>query len=161
MKKTIVALFAFACLSTVAIADHHEGGSWFDMEKCGMCKHMAGHQELMMSMKWETHLIDNGMMSIATIPDQHKATMESVHQKMKAAAEQLKAGKEMHLCGFCDSYGKLMDAGAKEQEIETEFGMVALLTSDQPELADKIKKHAKRTQREYKAMLQAAAAAGQ
>jgi hypothetical protein len=82
--------------------------------------------------------------------------------KMKDTGEQLKSGKKMELCGFCNSYGKLMDAGAKEQEIETAFGMINLLTSDNPEVAEEIKKHAKCTKREYKAMLKAnAATAGQ
>ena len=77
---------------------------------------MGEHPELMTDMEWETHLVDNGMLGVAKIPAKHKATMASLHEQMKAKSQDLASGKEMQLCGFCDSHGKLLAAGAKEQE---------------------------------------------
>lgn len=157
MKVTFVtgAIVALTCLATVAIADHHKGSQWFDLENCAMCKHMASHADMMAEMKWETHVIDNGMLSVAMIPEKHQATMKEVNAKMKAVGDELQAGKELHLCGFCNSYGGLMESGAKEQQVETSFGMIAMLTSDDPEVVKKIHGHAKRTIAEYDAMLKA------
>ena len=63
----------------------------------------------------------------------------------------------MELCGFCDSYGALKQAGAKEQEITTDFGMITMLTSDDSDLVKKIHDHADRTIKEFAAFEKAAA----
>lgn len=71
---------------------------------------------------------------------------------MEAAGEELAAGKSMDLCGFCSSYDKLKKAGAKEQQIKTEFGMIGMVTSDDPDVVKQIHSHADRTIKEFEAM---------
>lgn len=162
--KTLVATVAIGLLlafGTIAIADHHEGKAWFDVEKCALCKHMGDHQKMMSAMKWEVHPTKQGMISIAMVPEEHQAEMKKLHQQIEAEVTKLESGQEMQLCGFCDSYGELMAKGAEEQQIETSFGMVTLVTSDDPETAVAIQKHAKRAMKEYQAIKDAMEKSGE
>jgi hypothetical protein len=113
-----------------------------EMKKCDVCKNLAENPELMMSMGWETHKIDNGMLSVSTVPSKMKKEFDEVNGKMRHAIEQVaadaKAGKEVHLCSFCSAMGELMKAGAKEQHIETNTGEIELCTSDNPAVVKKI-----------------------
>lgn len=98
-------------------------------------------------------MIDNGMLAFTMIPTDKKEAMAKCKKDMKATAEKLKSGEKMELCGFCNSYGALIQAGAKETEIETGAGVISMLTSDKPEIVKKIQEHAKQTIKEYEAML--------
>jgi hypothetical protein len=93
-------------------------------------------------MGWETHKIDNGMLSLTTVPKDKKKDFDKVNGKMRRAIEQVKAdakaGKEVHLCSFCSEMAQLMKAGAKQQHIETESGEIELCTSDDPAVVKKI-----------------------
>jgi hypothetical protein len=124
---------------------------WFDFKNCAMCKCMAD-EGLMDHVKCETHVIDNGMLMFASIPADKKAAFEKCEKEMKAVAEKLKSGEKVALCGFCQSYGELMKAGAKEQDVVTAAGHIHLLTSDKPDVVKKIHEHAKTTIAEYKTL---------
>ena len=113
-----------------------------EMKKCDVCKNLTDNMELMISMGWETHKIDNGMLSLTTVPKDKKKDFDKVNTKMRRAIDQVKsdvkAGKEVHLCSFCSEMAQLMKAGAKEQHIETESGEIELCTSDDPAVVKKI-----------------------
>ncbi len=141
--------------SKVVPASHEADVAWFDLEHCPICKCMSSQKGLMESMKWETHVIDNGMISVSTIPADKKEAMAKCKKEMTAVLDKLKSGEKMELCGFCNSYGALVELGAKAQEIDTENGMISLLTSDKPEVVKKIQEHAKTTIKEYAALLAA------
>src|SRR5919107_528865 len=102
--------------SVFAEVDHDK--MMAEMKKCAVCKHLADNPELMKSMVWETHKIDNGMLSLTTVPKKMKKDLDEVSEKMHQAIEQVKAdskeGKEVQLCSFCSSMGELMKLGAKE-----------------------------------------------
>lgn len=125
---------------------------WFDLKNCAMCKCMA-EEGLMESIKCETHVISNGMLMVSVIPSDKREAFAKCEKEMQATAEKLTSGEKMPLCGFCQSYGELMQAGAKEQEIKSEGGVsIHLLTSDNPETVKKIHEHAKKTISEYKVL---------
>lgn len=158
MKKLAnlaVAVTAIA-IGSWALADHHEGehgeGPWFDMQTCACCKHMGENMDMMMEIEWENHIIENGGMMTAVIPEKHKERWDAVCKKMEATGEELASGKELPMCQFCQSYTKLMEAGAKVEDVEAGFGTVTLITSDKPEVVELIHKHFKRTQEEQKKM---------
>jgi DNA mismatch repair ATPase MutL len=113
-----------------------------EMKKCDVCKNLTDNMELMISMGWETHKIDNGMLSLTTVPKDKKKDFDKVNGKMRHAIEQVKtdakAGKEVHLCSFCSEMAQLMKAGAKAQHVETETGEIELCTSDDPAVVKKI-----------------------
>ncbi len=125
---------------------------WFDLEHCPICKCMSSQKGLMESMTWETHVVPNGMLSVAVIPADKKDAMAACKKNMMAVIDKVKAGEKMDLCGYCNSYGALEKAGAKKTEIETAAGMISMLTSDDPEVVKKIQDHAKTTIKEFEAM---------
>ena len=160
MKKSLFpfALVALVGITTAVIAkDAKQEKPWFDVENCALCRHMAEHQHLMTEIKTETHLLENGMITVALIPDEHRQAMNAIHVKMRATFEELKEGKKLPLCGFCESHGALMDAGAREEEIETSFGMIGIVTSEKAEIIQQIRAHATKSIEMYRAFLEQAA----
>lgn len=151
MKRlmNILAIGAIALAGAATATADDKDESWIDFEKCAVCKHVGQHKELLTKVKCETHIIDNGMLTVVTIPDEYKDEMKTVHNKMNEAIEKVKSGEKAELCGFCQSYAKLLKAGAKCQEIETSSGAVSLLTSDQPEVVAQIKEHAQKAIKEH------------
>lgn len=147
-------LFAGA---TLAVADHHEGHGdktkFFDMEKCTICKCMGEHKDLMMQVKWETHLIDNGILMMSVVPEDLQEKMGECCDEMKATAEKLMTGQiKGEMCGFCQAYGGLVGAGANVEEVKTAVGQISLLTSDDATTVKKIHEFGKVTQEETKKM---------
>jgi hypothetical protein len=157
MNRVSTTLGVVALLLTTAVADHHKETPWLDLQNCEICKCMGEDMEMMQHVTWETHKIDNGMLSASVIPEQYQAKMDELHKQMHAQGEKLQSGEKMALCGFCESWGELMKAGAKEQQIKTDFGMIGMLTSDDPQLVKKIHAHADRTIKEFAAYQEAAA----
>jgi hypothetical protein len=127
---------------------------WFDLQNCAMCKHLAAEEGLMDAMHWEIHKIDNGMLTVATIPENMKAKFKKAEAAMAKTAKEMESGKELPLCGFCEAYGKLMAAGVKTQEFKGEAANVSLITSDDPAVVKQIHAMADRTIKEHKAMME-------
>ena len=148
-------LAVFALVLLLPVGSSLAEDKWFDMATCSICKPMAEHPELMESMKWEIHVVENGMIEIASMPPEVKEKMAACHKQMKETIQQIENGANLPCCGFCKSYGSLKMAGANIEEIDGGVGMIALVTSDDPEVIKKIHAHAKKTQEEYKKMLAA------
>ena len=131
-----------ALLSSSAFAEGDLDKMVAEMKKCDICKNLADNPEMLKSMTWETHKLDNGMLSVTTAPGKMKKELAKATAKMDQAIEQVKAdykeGKEPHLCSFCSSMADLMKSGAKEQEIKTKGGEIRLCTSDDPAVVKKI-----------------------
>ena len=149
MKRLSIALVV-AALAVVGSAGliTAEETQWFDLT-CGICKNMAAEEGLMDNLKWETHLIENGSLSVMQIAKGYQEKMERAHKHMTEAGEKLKSGEQMHLCGFCQSYGKLMMSGVKTEEIDTAAGHISLMTSEDAAVVKQIQAHAQRTIDEY------------
>ena len=150
MKKMLLALSLVACVVVNVQAEE-----WFGMETCEICKPMADHMHLMDAIKWETHMIPSGFLSISVIPTEHKQEMDGVHGEMKKAIARAEKGEEMELCGHCQSWGHLLEAGAEKTELETVGGSITMLTSDDEEVVKKIQAHAQRSLDEFKKMMEA------
>ena len=149
MRK-VASLALAVCMAMVIDSTQLLADEWFDMKNCAVCKSMGEHMDIMQHIKWETHLVNTGMMSVSIIPAEYQAVMKEAHEKMEATIEKLKSGEQMHLCGFCESYRKLMAQGAKSEDFETDAGHVSLLTSTDPQVVAQIHDHAKKTMAEYK-----------
>lgn len=156
MKKIAIAMLAVALLAAPSLcedaATKEADKPWLDLENCSMCKSMGEHMDMMAECTWENHKIENGCMSASVVPEKHQAKMAEVHEKMMAVGKRLEQGEKMPLCGYCVGYGELKMAGARIEEVKTDFGMVALVTSDDPELVKKIHAHTDKTIAAYKAM---------
>tara|TARA_R110002049_G_scaffold2750_4_gene21989 strand:+ start:172619 stop:173104 length:486 start_codon:yes stop_codon:yes gene_type:complete len=161
MKRFTVTVAITALLLTTAVADHHNEKPWLDMQNCEICKHMSKHMDVMQNVTWETHKIESGLLSASVVPKEHRQMVDAIHKNMQASAKLFETGKDMQLCGFCNSHMALKKSGAKEQEINTDFGMVSLLTSDDPDVVKQIHDHAEKTIKEFAAFKEAAAGAHQ
>jgi hypothetical protein len=143
--KTIVSLAVVALAigaSSLARGQDPNEKMMAEMQNCAVCKYLAEKPVLMKEMIWETHKIDNGMLSVAAVPKALKHEYEAVDAKMMQAVEQVKAdaqqAKPVQLCSYCVAIGELMKAGAKEQHIATSAGTIDLFTSDDPNVVKKI-----------------------
>lgn len=125
---------------------------WFDLKGCGICQHMANQEGLMQHIQCDVHPISQGMVMILTIPAEYVAKMDKAKQEMAATVARLQKGESVPLCGFCMSYGNLMQKGAKLEEFKTPTGVVTLVTSSDPEVIRLIQAHANRTADEHKDM---------
>ncbi len=143
-------------LGTFAWADHHEGDhnhGFFDAAACDICKPWAENPQLMMGTKWETHTTKSGMLMVATAPAGQMEKFSEVCKKMDATVAKISSGEEPKgLCGFCEAMGGLMQSGAKMEKVETAFGNITLVTSDNPQTVSKIHAVAKQAQAEAEKM---------
>ena len=153
MKKMIglvSVLFVLTAMSTTQLT----ADEWFNMKDCGICKSMGDHMDMMKHVEWETHLINTGMMSVCVVPSEYQATMKEAHKNMEAAIDRLKGGQQMKLCGFCQSMGKLIEQGAKSEDIETPDGSIHLVTSTDASVVAQIHEHATKSIEEHKKMME-------
>ena len=145
IKKLWSAVFCVGLLVAVGMSIGDEGKSWFDIHNCGMCKNMAAEEGLMDNLNWETHKISNGMVTITTIGTGYQEKFERATKNMQATAQKMMAGEEVHLCGFCTSYGNLMMAGVSSDIVESEVGVIQLITSNDEAVVKQIHDHAQHT----------------
>ena len=154
LNKKIPLLFGLTALVVLSLpaAFAAQDAPWFDLEKCSMCMSMSAEEGLMEHMEWENYVVTNGMMSVTVVdPDYQEAFMRSM-VAMEETGQKLMTGEQMYLCGFCQSYGAIHMGGATFENIETKFGYINLVTSDDPAMVKKIKEHAETTIAEYEKM---------
>jgi len=150
VKMMMVAVTAVALMIPFAAAAGE--GAWFDLENCAMCKNMSAEEGLMEHMEWENHLVENGMLSITRVDPAYEDAFKRSMDNMQATGQKLMTGEQMHLCGFCQSYGGLHMSGANFEMIKADAGYIDLVTSGDPKIVAMIHKHGQRTIDEYNAM---------
>ena len=149
MKKTLLTLLAVAMLSTNVFAvDDGDDTQWFDMMSCGICQHMQPILPHMQKFKWDSKATKHGLITITIVPDDLKEQWGKCKTSMDATIKELESGKEVKCCGFCQSFGSLIEAGAEKEEIKTAAGEIMLLTSNDPKVVKKIHAHVKKTEAE-------------
>ncbi len=97
-RKTILIL---TLLATVAFAG--DTTDWFDMENCGMCKHLLEDAELFEAMTWNNYVLTNGMMEVTTVPDGYGERFAALGAKMEATGNKLMQGEQITMCKMCMS----------------------------------------------------------
>jgi hypothetical protein len=150
MKKFFGSIFAFAFMVSLAIGQ--DDSPWFDMEKCAICKNMAPVMASLHRIKWDPHVIENGMLTITVVPDDLKTEWANAQQSMMKTLTRMEKGEKLHCCGFCQTMGKLIQAGAKKQEIKTVGGDIMMLTSSDPAVVKQIHEMVKKTVMEHEKM---------
>jgi hypothetical protein len=158
MKSLIIAAALVAAIAVPALASPGQEKPWFDLENCAMCKALLAQPGLMDHMTWDNQLINTGMVSVCTVEPAYMDAYKKAGMQMEMVMKDLEAGKTMNLCGMCTSYGALMKAGAKTDEIMSGNTHVMTLTSTDPKVVDGIHTHAQRTIDEYKKMQEMKAA---
>ncbi|MDH4157282.1 MAG: hypothetical protein OEW00_08405 [candidate division Zixibacteria bacterium] len=142
------AMLALAAFGAVA----GDEAPWFDMENCEMCSPLMNDPELLPNVAWEHYNIANGIVTVTTVMDEHRASWDKVVAKMDAVAKKMEAGEPVKLCGMCMAMDDLYKRGAKWEQVETRYGSVSLMTSDKPEMVAEIQAWAKRTNDEMAKM---------
>ena len=160
MKRSIYLLTLIVCVAaSTAFAQDEKTDktetkaiAFFDMENCDICKSMSIDKDMMQQIKWETHLIPTGSLSIAVVPDSLKEQMAGAKKKMKAAVKKFEAGEKMTCCGYCTGMGELLAAGADLKELSTVGGDITTITSTDPKVVEEIHSLAKKTIEECEKM---------
>ena len=150
MRKITSVMFV-VLLMAVAVAMASDK-PWFDMENCAFCKALGADQSMMMELGWEHYNIDNGSLTVSTIPEKYSEKWETIRADWKALGEKMMAGEKMELCGMCTSYGTLLGGGAKMSEIKWSHGYISMMTSDDPAVVKKIHAHIDMNNAELKMM---------
>ena len=153
----VFGLLVATSLSAVAIVqekDKQESeAAWFDMDNCAICKNMASMKKDMHKIKWESHMLDNGMISVAKVPDDMKDAMEEAKAGVEKTVAKLAQGEQLEMCGYCQNYGKLMEMGANFKEIESMGVKISIVTSNDSEVVKAIQEMGKRAKVEHDKMI--------
>ncbi len=152
MKKVLRRLLPVMILLMTAIALTGDQ-PWFDMENCAFCRQLTKDPLLLDNMTWELHEISNGVLTVTMVEPEFRASYVEAQKEMKRVGDELAQGKQdIHMCGHCETYGRLMMSGAKTEHVSTSMGDISLITSDKPELIAMIKQYGKRTMEELAKM---------
>jgi hypothetical protein len=156
LKRSILAcvVLAAALVAGGLVADEGDQ-AWFDLEGCAICKNLAAEPGLVEHIEWENHKISNGVMTITVVDEEYVDAFQRAAKNMQATAQKLMTGEQLHLCGFCTSYGMLIASGATIEQVDTKLGNVTLMTSSDPKVVEMIQAHAARTDEEYEKVKQA------
>jgi len=127
--------------------------AWFDMDHCAICKNMASMKDDMHKIKWDVHMLDNGMLMVSVVPRKMKEGMAKAGEGVKKTVKRLESGEQLDLCGFCQSYGGLMEMGADIKELKSVGVDITVITSSDAEVVKKIQAFGKKSKVEHKKML--------
>lgn len=130
-------------------SDHAGEAGWFDPEHCDICKPMHERPDVMITMKWDAHKIVNGMLMTTSVPEEKKADFYIVIKKMHTQGQ----GENSKLCGFCKGLGEVIEAGARVEEVKTDFGMITVVSATDPVVISKIHAVADRSIKEMAKMV--------
>ena len=132
----MIGLLFSISLSAVATAQDEDKKkdeiAWFDMGRCEICKNMVSMKDSMHRLKWDSHMLDNGMITVAVVPADMLEEMVKAEKGVEKTVARLEQGEKLDMCGFCHSYGKLMMLGAKFEEIKSDGVNISIITSSDP-----------------------------
>lgn len=127
--------------------------AWFDLDHCEICQNMASMKDDMHKIKWDVHMLDNGMLMVSVVPRKMKEAMAKADEGVQATVKKLEAGEQLDMCGFCQTYGELMGMGANIKDLKTVGVNITVITSSDPEVVKKIQAFGKQSKVEHKKML--------
>lgn len=150
---------AFAQEATEEATEKAVETPWFDMENCAFCKHLLKDPKLMENMVWEHHDISNGLLMVTTVNPECKKSHQEAMQAMMDLGQKLEKGevdmKDLKMCGSCQHWGMLEEMGAKFEQVQGKTADIMLMTSDKPEVVNKIKEYGQRSREELVKMEEA------
>lgn len=137
-------------ISAVFAADE---GSWFDMQKCEMCKPLVMSEGLMEHMTWEHHNVSSGLVSITKVDQEFLDSYKKAQTQMNAVAEKWMSGEPVYLCNMCKGMGSILKSGAVSDMVESGNTFIRVTSSANPEILEAIHKWTDRTNKEMQAMM--------
>ena len=152
MKKFILACVVIGAVMVFGAPTARAADTWFDMQNCEMCKPMAAESGLMEHLHWSTYPVATGMVYVTTVDKGFEEPYKKAGQGMMAVQQRLGKGEKVYLCNHCQSFGALMAAGAKVDNLNTNAGDVMVMSSTDPAEIEKIHQHAGKTIQAMKEM---------
>lgn len=90
------------------------------------------------NMKVETVRLSDGIAMIYTVAPDKLDDYRAAHKEMRSAMEQVLAGKETTLCGYCQALVKLINGGATREYVETSTGGLCMITARDEKMQQEI-----------------------
>jgi hypothetical protein len=156
-KETMmrITVFILSMLFLVAGSQVSYGESWFDMENCAICKPLLEQDpHLMHHMTWKHHNISDGLVSVTVIEPEYLPSYEKATRQMNAVIEKMQAGEEIYTCNMCTELGGIFQAGANMESVESDNVRLSIMTSDNPEMVERIQAWGTRTNKEMMATME-------
>ena len=150
MKVTILAIAVLVSAFSALYAA--EEGSWFDMQKCEMCKPLMETKGLMEHMTWEHHKVSSGMLSVCKVDQEYVDSYNKAKTKMDAVAKRWMSGEPVYVCNMCKNFGAIMQSGAVSDLVESGNSFFRVVSTTDPEVVSKIHGWADRTNKEMQAL---------
>jgi len=149
-SRIIMIFAAVMVLASISMADEKP---WFDMKGCAFCKNLTTDPDLMKNMTWDHYDISNGVMAVTCVTPAYKESYQKAMSAMQQVGEEMQKGKtDVPMCGHCQAYGGLMQAGAKFDYVPAKVADIMIITSDKPEVQTMIKKFGQRNREEMAKM---------
>ena len=154
LKTARLTMISILVLTAVAASAAPTGG-WFDLENCAMCKNLTSDQELFDNMDWDNQLFANGVVEITSVPPHFQERYGKLMAKMQATVAKMQSGEQLPMCNMCMSYGALMMAGATMDQITSGNTHITVISSRDPKVVEKIRRHGQTTIDEFAKMMAA------
>ena len=149
MRSLILTICAVALIVSVAALAGDDAEPWFDLENCAFCKHIGAEEGLVDHMHSEYHNLKGGILFIMTIDPQYKEAFDRAQAAMnEVGIEMQKTGEVPHMCRHCRMYGEFMTSGVAIECVEAEVGSICMMTSEKPEMVEKLQAFGARTAEE-------------
>lgn len=147
MRKVLIMLMPVAVLAliVVAIQAQQVPTKWLDPQNCYFCKPMAETPGLMEHVKWETHKIANGVVSLTTYSPEWKDKTEVALAEMHKLWVNYDPAKHYQMCGMCQAWTKLPQDKIKMETVEFNGGELSISTSTDPMVVAKLHEIADKT----------------
>ena len=149
-----ISAFLLSALFLVAGSQAADEGSWFDMENCAMCKPLLEDPHLMHHMTWKHHNISDGLVSVTVVDPEYLSSYQKAAAKMNRVVERMQEGEEFYFCDMCTELGSLFQAGASWESVDSDNVTIAITTSDNPAIVERIQTWGARTTKEMMAMME-------
>lgn len=149
-----ISAFILSALFLGAGSQAVAGGAWFDMENCAMCKPLLEDPHLMHHMTWKHYNISDGLVSVTVVDPEYLSSYEKAAGKMNRVVERMQEGEELYFCDMCTELGALFQAGASWESVESDNVRIAITTSDNPAIVERIQTWGARTTKEMLAMME-------
>lgn len=118
---------------------------WFDLEKCGFCKAMAGQPGLLDHMKTEYHETKTGIVSVTYIDKEYEPAFAKAQVSMRQVVADKMAGKPVVACKHCTAIGEFYGMGITPETVKSEKCIIVIYSSADPAAVTKLQDFSKKS----------------
>jgi hypothetical protein len=128
--KRLVVLLLFAPVLMFANNAAAQDKPWFDTQNCAFCKLFAAEPGLLDHMASEYHNIPDGIVSLTHIDTGYEGAFKHAQAGIGPILQEIqKTGKVPYMCPHCQKLGEFTMKGVKQEQVVTNYGIVAIYQS--------------------------------